>query len=90
MLFRSTTEVSPVVGTEKQSEELVKYLLEEFEQSPEKIWETDMFGKSLHDLVKDQLQHKLHMMPDDTRAKLQNVIQKIVNEGSGGLIAIIL
>jgi len=85
-----TTEVSPVVGTEKQSEELVKYLLEEFEQSPEKIWETDMFGKSLHDLVKDQLQHKLHMMPDDTRAKLQNVIQKIVNEGSGGLIAIIL
>ncbi len=85
-----TTEVSPVVGTEKQSEDLVKYLLEEFEQSPEKIWETDMFGKSLHDLVKDQLQHKLHMMPDDTRAKLQNVIQKIVNEGSGGLIAIIL
>lgn len=85
-----TTEVSPVVGTEKQSEELVKYLLEEFEQSPEKIWETDMFGKSLHDLVKEQLQNKLQMMPDDTRVKLQKTIQKIVNEGSGGLIAIIL
>ncbi|MDI9476197.1 MAG: stage IV sporulation protein A [Natronincolaceae bacterium] len=83
------TEVSPVVGTEKQSEELIKYLLEEFEQSPEKIWETDMFGKSLHDLVKEQLQNKLQMMPDDTRVKLQKTIQKIVNEGSG-LIAIIL
>ncbi len=84
------TEVSPVVGTEKQSEELVKYLLEEFEQNPEKIWETDMFGKSLHDLVKEQLQNKLQMVPDDTRVKLQKTIQKIVNEGSGGLIAIIL
>ena len=83
------TEVSPVVGTERQSEELVRCLLEEFEQSPEKIWETDMFGKSLHDLVKEQLQNKLQMMPDDTREKLQKTIQKIVNEGSG-LIAIIL
>lgn len=84
------TEVSPVVGTEKQSEELIKYLLEEFEQNPEKIWETNMFGKSLHDLVKEQLQNKLFMVPDDTRVKLQKTIQKIVNEGSGGLIAIIL
>lgn len=85
-----TTEVSPVVGTEKQSEELIKYLLEEFEQNPEKIWETNMFGKSLHDLVKEQLQNKLFMVPDDTRVKLQKTIQKIVNDGSGGLIAIIL
>lgn len=84
------TEVSPVVGTEKQSEELIKYLLEEFEQNPEKIWETNMFGKSLHDLVKEQLQNKLLMVPDDTRVKLQKTIQKIVNDGSGGLIAIIL
>ena len=84
------TEVSPIVGTEKQSEELIKYLLEEFEQNPEKIWGTNMFGKSLHDLVKEQLQNKLFMVPDDTRVKLQKTIQKIVNEGSGGLIAIIL
>jgi len=84
------TEVSPVVGTEKQSEELIKYLLEEFEQNPEKIWETNMFGKSLHDMVKEQLQNKLLMVPDDTRVKLQKTIQKIVNDGSGGLIAIIL
>ncbi|SES65177.1 stage IV sporulation protein A [Natronincola peptidivorans] len=85
-----TTEVSPVVGTEKQSEELVKYLLEEFEQNPEKIWETNMFGKSLHDLVKEQLQNKLQTMPEDTRVKLQRTLQKIINEGNSGFIAIIL
>lgn len=84
------TEVSPIVGTEKQSEELIKYLLDEFEQNPEEIWKTNMFGKSLHDLVKEQLQNKLLMVPDDTRVKLQKTIQKIVNEGNGGLIAIIL
>lgn len=84
------TEVSPVVGTEKQSEELVKYLLDEFEQNPEKIWETNMFGKSLHDLVKEQLQNKLTTMPEDTRLKLQKTLQKIINEGNGGFIAIIL
>lgn len=84
------TEVSPVVGTEKQSEELVKYLLDEFEQNPEKIWDTNMFGKSLHELVKEQLQNKLYMVPDDTRVKLQKTLQKIINDGSGGLIAIIL
>ncbi|WP_026476396.1 stage IV sporulation protein A [Alkaliphilus transvaalensis] len=84
------TEVSPIVGTEKQSEELVKYLLEEFEQSPDAIWQTNMFGKSLHDMVKEQLQNKLYMMPEDTRIKLQKTLQKLINEGSGGLIAIIL
>ncbi len=84
------TEVSPIVGTEKQSEELVKYLLEEFEQNPDAIWQTNMFGKSLHDMVKEQLQNKLYMMPEDTRIKLQRTLQKLINEGSGGLIAIIL
>ncbi|KAB3535280.1 stage IV sporulation protein A [Alkaliphilus pronyensis] len=84
------TEVSPIVGTEKQSEELVKFLLEEFEQNPETLWDTNMFGKTLHDLVKEQLQNKLYMMPEDTRIKLQKTLQKIINDGSGGLIAIIL
>lgn len=84
------TEVSPVVGTEKQSEELLKYLLEEFEQDPEKIWETNMFGKSLHDMVKEQLQSKLQTMPEDTRIKLQKTLQTIINEGNGRFIAIIL
>ncbi|SNS20648.1 Site-specific DNA recombinase [Anaerovirgula multivorans] len=85
-----STEVSPVVGTEKQSEELVKYLLDEFEQNPEKIWETNMFGKSLHDMVKEQLQNKLTVMPEDTRIKLQKTLQKIINDGNSGFIAIIL
>ncbi|SHJ13387.1 stage IV sporulation protein A [Geosporobacter subterraneus DSM 17957] len=84
------TEVSPVVGTEKQSEELLKYLLNEFEADPTKIWQTNMFGKSLHDMVKEQLQNKLFMMPEDARSKLQRTLQKVINEGSGGLICIIL
>lgn len=85
-----TTEVSPVVGTEKQGEELVKYLLEGFEENPEEIWQSNMFGKSLHDLVKEQLQNKLFMMPEDVRVKMQKTLQKIINEGSANLITIIL
>ncbi|NLM04598.1 MAG: stage IV sporulation protein A [Clostridiales bacterium] len=84
------TEVSPLVGTEKQSEELLKYLLEEFEQDPKKIWETNMFGKPLHDMVKEQLQNKLQTIPEDTRLKLQRTLQTIINEGNGKFIAIIL
>ncbi|MGF7057308.1 stage IV sporulation protein A [Brassicibacter mesophilus] len=85
-----TTEVSPLIGTEKQSEELVNYLLDEFESDPSKIWESNMFGKSLHDLVKEQLESKLNMMPEDARGKMQKTLQRIVNEGSGGLICIII
>jgi len=84
------TEVSPVVGTEKQSEELVHYLLEEFETDPQKIWESNIFGKSLHELVNEGLHNKLSRMPDDARFKLQETLQRIINEGSGGLICIIL
>ena len=84
------TEVSPIVGTEKQSEELVHYLLEEFETDPAKICESNIFGKSLYELVNEGLQTKLSKMPDDARAKLQETLQRIINEGSGGLICIIL
>ncbi|SDZ16568.1 stage IV sporulation protein A [Proteiniborus ethanoligenes] len=85
-----TTEVSPLIGTEKQSEELVKYLLDEFESDPSKIWESNMFGKSLHDLVKEQLESKLNTMPEDARSKMQRTLERIVNDGSGGLICIII
>ena len=85
-----TTEVSPLIGTEKQSADLVNHLLEEFETDPSKIWESNMFGKSLHDLVQEQLESKLNMLPDDARGKMQNTLQRIVNEGSGGLICIII
>ena len=84
------TEVSPIVGTEKQSEDLVHYLLNEFDESPEKIWESNIFGKSLHELVNESLHNKLSRMPEDAQFKLQETLQKIINEGSGGLICIIL
>lgn len=84
------TEVSPLVGSEKQSEELVNYLLSEFESNPEKIWESNIFGKNLHELVNEGLQNKLSRMPEDAQGKLQETLERIVNEGSGGLICIIL
>ena len=84
------TEVSPIVGTEKQSEDLVHYLLNEFEVDPKKIWESNIFGKSLHELVNEGLHNKLYRMPDDAQLRLQETLQKIINEGSGGLICIIL
>ena len=84
------TEVSPIVGTEKQSEELVHYLLSEFRDAPEKIWETNIFGKSLSELVREELSHKLSRMPDDARSKIRETLEKIINENAGGLICIIL
>lgn len=84
------TEVAPLVGSEKQSEELIMYLMEDFEEKPSKIWESNIFGKSVHDLVNEGLQTKLSKMPDDARVKLQDTLSRIINEGSGGLICIIL
>lgn len=84
------TEVAPLVGSEKQSEELVMYLMQDFEEDPSKIWESNIFGKSVHDLVNEGLQAKLSKMPDDARIKLQETLSRIINEGSGGLICIIL
>ncbi len=84
------TEVSPIVGSEQQSEELVKSLLHEFEEDPARLWECNIFGKSLHDLITEGLHAKLDHMPDDARRKLGETLQKVINEGSGGLICIIL
>ena len=85
-----STEVSPIVGNQNQGEEMVKYLINEFEQNPSEIWESNMFGKSLNDLVKEQLQSKLYTMPDEIRFKIQKTLQKIINEGSNNIITIIL
>ncbi|HSH34935.1 stage IV sporulation protein A [Schnuerera sp.] len=85
-----TTEVSPLIGTEKQSEELVKYFLGEFEEDPSKIWQSNLFGKSLYDLVNEQLQGKLNTMPDEARNKMRRALERIINDGSGGLICIIV
>lgn len=84
------TEVTPVVGTEKQSEELVRYLMEEFENDPQKIWSTNFFGKSLSDMVREGLSNKLMRMPQDAQEKVQETLTKIINEGEGGMICILL
>lgn len=84
------TEINPIVGSEKQSEELINYLLNDFEENPTKIWESNIFGKSLSDLVNEGLHNKLNRMPVDARLKLQETIQRIINDGCGGLICIIL
>lgn len=85
-----TTEVAPIVGSEKQSEDLVRYLLNEFEEDPAKIWESNIFGKSLHELVNEGLHTKLSRMPQEARMKLQETISRIINEGCSGLICLIL
>ncbi len=84
------TEINPIVGTEQQSEELIKYLLREFEEEPRKIWESNVFGKSLYELVNEGLHSKLEHMPEESRTKLSETLERIINEGSGGLICIIL
>ena len=84
------TEVSPIVGSEKQSEELVNYLLREFEESPSKIWESNIFGTSLYGLVNEGLHNKLYRMPSDARLKLKETVERIINEGCSGLICIIV
>ncbi|MCQ2441992.1 MAG: stage IV sporulation protein A [Oscillospiraceae bacterium] len=84
------TVISPIVGSEKQSEEMISYLLQEFEGDTKKIWESNIFGKSFHELVNEDLQGKLMRMPEDARKKLRETLERIINEGSGGLICIIL
>ena len=84
------TEISPIMGSEKESEELVKSILEQFDSDPSSLWQSNMFGKSLEVLVKEGLQNKLYKMPEDVQVKIQKTLQKIINEGDGGLICIIL
>ncbi len=85
-----TTEVAPIVGSESQSEELIMYLLKEFEEDPSKIWESNIFGKSLNSLVNEGLHNKLYKMPTDARMKIQETLERVINEGCSGLICIIL
>ncbi len=84
------TEVAPIVGSESQSEELVMYLLNEFQENPVKIWQSNIFGKSLDDLVNEGLKNKLYHMPTEARMKLQQTLERIINEGCSGLLCIII
>ncbi len=85
-----STEVAPTVGTEKQGEDLVNYLMNKFEDNPSGIWETNMFGKSLHDLVNEGLAGKLNSMPKDAQGKMRKTLTRMVNENRGGMICILL
>ncbi|MDR3215840.1 MAG: stage IV sporulation protein A [Clostridiaceae bacterium] len=84
------TEVSPLVATEQQGEELVKSLLEQFEDDGKSIWDTNIFGKSLSALVNDGMNKKLNAMPEEARLKMRRTLQRIINEGRGGVICILL
>ena len=84
------TELCPVVGTEEQTEEVVKYLAGEYEADKEKIWESNMFGKSIYDLIKEGMNAKLINLPDDSRLKLGETLERVINEGANGLICILL
>jgi stage IV sporulation protein A len=84
------SEFAPIIGTEKQSEELVRYLMQDFEDNPLSIWNSDIFGRSLNSIVREGIQAKLSLMPENARYKLKETLERIINEGSGGLIAIIL
>ena len=83
-------DLCPVVGTADQSEEVMKHLVSEYEESPERVWESNLFGKSLYDLVSDGMRAKLEHMPDDSREKLGETLERIINEGAGGLLCILL
>lgn len=84
------TEVSPIIGNEEQSREFIDHLISDYEEEPEKIWDLNIFGRTLSAMVSDGMQNKIYRMPEDAQMKLQETLQKIVNEGSGGLICIIL
>lgn len=90
MRTQINTEITPIVGSEQQSEELVLYLLKEFEENPVQIWESNIFGKSLHSLVNEGMHNKLYRMPADAREKVRETIERIINDGCNGLLCIIL
>ncbi len=84
------TEVSPAIGGEKASEEVINFLLQGYDGDINRIWESNIFGKSLNDIAGEGLTNKIRAMPDDAQSKLQCTVQRIINEGSGGLICILL
>ena len=84
------TQIMPVIGTENQSEEFASQLLQQFKDAPTDVWDTDIFGRSLYDLINDGLSSKLYNMPDEARNKYKETLERIINEGSDGLICIIL
>ncbi len=86
----TVTEVSPAVGGERSSEDVINFLLQEFEGDTGKIWESNLFGKSLHEIAAEGLQTKIRKMPPEVQTKLRGTVTRIVNDGCSGLICFIL
>jgi len=84
------SEITPIIGSAKQGEEMVKFLMRQFEDDPKKIWKSDLFGRTLDDVLTESIQNKMYGMPENAQVKLQQTVQRITNEGSGGLICIII
>ena len=80
----------PIIGTEQQSKDLIDYILKDADENPLSIWSTEVFGRCLSDIVRDGISAKLYAMPENARMKLQETLIKIVNQGNGGLIALML
>ena len=80
----------PIIGSESQSKELIDYIVKDYDKDPESIWHSEIFGRSLDNIVKEGIQSKINMMPDNIRFKLQNTLSKVVNKGSNNMIAIVL
>jgi len=85
-----TAEITPLMGTERQCADLARYITEKFQENPSQIWEYDIFGKSLQELVTESIQSKLQTMPENVQDKLKETLRRIVNDGSGGIICIII
>lgn len=85
-----SAEVEPIIGTERQSEELISYLMNDFDREPDKIWDTNIFGKSLSEMVSEGLHSKLSRLPEDAREKLREAVERIINEGCSGLICLLI
>jgi stage IV sporulation protein A len=85
-----SAEITPLMGTERQCADLARYITDKFQENPSQIWNYDIFGKSLHDLVRESIQSKLQTVPDNVQGKLQETLRRIVNDGSGGIICIII
>ena len=84
------TEITPVLGAQEQSEQFVETLAEEYRQDPSRLWETNFFGKSLRELIQEGLAGKLNQMPADAQEKVQSALTRMLNEGEGGMICILL
>lgn len=84
------TEICPIVGSADQSQEIIRYMIEEYEDDSKKLWNTNIFGKSVYELINDSLRTKLDHISPDSRVRLSETLSRVINEGSNGLICIIL